>query len=314
VRLGYTKPLYLLPFDHRHSYLTGMFHFSPPLSARQREAVIETKWVIYDGFRDALAEGEPAASAGVLVDEEFGAGILRDASEKGFVTALSTEKSGSAEFEFEFGEDFVSHIEAFHPTFAKALVRFNPEGDPAMNLRQVNRLRQLSDYCRGAGQKFMFELLLPATDAQRNHSRDPEFYDRELRPHLLLEVISILQDEGIEPDIWKIEGLDRREDCERVVVIARRGGRDEVGCIVLGRAADDAKVTQWLETAASVPGFIGFAVGRSTFWDALAAYVAGDATREQTAHAIAARYRNWTEVFERGRASESHARTMTASF
>jgi hypothetical protein len=81
VRLGYTRPLYLLPFDHRHSYLTGMFHFSPPLSARQREAVIETKWVIYDGFRDALAEGEPAALAGVLVDEEFGAGILRDASE-----------------------------------------------------------------------------------------------------------------------------------------------------------------------------------------------------------------------------------------
>jgi myo-inositol catabolism protein IolC len=302
VKLGYTPWLYLLPFDHRHSYLTGMFHFSPPLSARQREAVIETKWVIYDGFRDAVAEGEPAALAGVLVDEEFGAGILRDASERRFVTALSTEKSGSAEFEFEFGEDFISHIEAFHPTFAKALVRFNPEGDPAMNLRQVNRLRQLSDYCRGAGQRFMFELLLPATDAQRKHARDPEYYDRELRPHLLVEAVSILQDEGIEPDVWKIEGLDRREDCERVVEIARRDGRDEVGCIVLGRAASDVKVTQWLETAASVPGFIGFAVGRSTFWGPLAAYVAGDTTRQQTVHAIAARYRNWTAVFERSRA------------
>jgi myo-inositol catabolism protein IolC len=279
-----------------------MFHFSPPLTARQREAVIETKWVIYDGFREALTDWEPAAFAGVLVDEEFGAGILRDASERGFVTALSTEKSGSAEFEFEFGEDFVSHIEAFSPTFAKALVRFNPEGDPAMNLRQVNRLRQLSDYCRSAGQRFMFELLLPATDAQRKHARDPEYYDRELRPHLLMEAVSILQDEGIEPDIWKIEGLDRREDCERVVEIARRDGRDEVGCIVLGRAADDAKVTRWLETAASVPGFIGFAVGRSTFWGPLAAYVAGDTTRQQTVHAIAARYRNWTAVFERSRA------------
>jgi myo-inositol catabolism protein IolC len=300
--LGYTRQLYLLPFDHRHSYLAGMFHFSPPLSARQREAVIETKWVIYDGFREALAEGESAGLAGVLVDEEFGAGILRDASARGFVTALSTEKSGSAEFEFESGEDFARHIEAFRPTFAKALVRFNPEGDTAMNLRQVKRLRQLSDYCHGAGQRFMFELLLPPTEDQSRHARDPEFYDRELRPHLLLEAISILQDEGIEPDIWKIEGLDRREDCERVVEVARRDGRDEVGCIVLGRAADDARVIHWLETAASVPGFIGFAVGRSTFWDAMAAYVSGDVTREQAAHAIGVRYRNWTEVFERSRA------------
>jgi myo-inositol catabolism protein IolC len=299
---GYTNSLYLLPFDHRHSYLTELFNFSPPLSARQREAVIETKWVIYDGFRDALAEGEPAAVAGLLVDEEFGAGILLDASERGFVTALPTEKSGSDEFEFEFGEDFVSHIEGFHPTFAKALVRFNPEGDPAMNLRQVQRLKRLSDYCRSSGPKFMFELLLPPTEAQRKHSRDPEFYDRELRPHLLVEAIGILQDEGIEPDIWKVEGLDRREDCGRVVEVVRRDGRDEVGCIVLGRAAPDAKVIHWLETAGSVPGFIGFAVGRSTFLDAMTAYVAGNATRDETSHVIASRYRNWTAVFERSRA------------
>jgi myo-inositol catabolism protein IolC len=298
VSLGYVKPLYLLPFDHRHSYLRGMFHFSPPLSARQREAVVETKWVIYDGFREALAEGEPAEFAGVLVDEEFGAGILRDASERGIVTALSTEKSGSDEFHFEFGEDFASHIEAFQPTFAKALVRFNPEGDSAMNVRQVGRLRQLSDYCRAAGQRFMFELLVPATDAQREQSPDPGYYDRELRPRLVTDSIAILQHSGIEPDIWKIEGLDRREDCVRVVEIARRDGRDEVGCIVLGRAADETKVTKWLLTAASVPGFIGFAIGRSTFWDAIAGYVSGDSTREQTAHAIAARYRHWIAVFE----------------
>jgi myo-inositol catabolism protein IolC len=299
--LGYDKPLYLLPFDHRHSFLTGMFHLSPPLSARQRDAVVDSKRVIYDGFRDALGDAIPVASAGVLVDEEFGAGILRDATARGYVTALSTEKSGSAEFEFEFGADFVAHIEAFRPTFAKALVRFNPEGDPALNLRQIERLKQLSGYCRAGGQRFMFELLIPATDAQRRSGLDFEYYDRELRPRLVLQAISILQEAGIEPDIWKIEGLDRREDCERVVETARRDGRDEVGCIVLGRAADETKVEHWLETAASVPGFIGFAVGRTTFWDALAAYVSGDATREQTAHAISVRYLHWAAVFERSR-------------
>ena len=304
MRQGYDKPLYLLPFDHRHSYLSGMFHMSPPLSSRQRDAVIDTKRVIYDGFRDALKEGVSAELAGVLVDEEFGAGILRDASIKGYVTALSTEKSGSPEFDFEFGRDFISHIEAFRPTFAKALVRYNPGGDDALNMRQIARLRELSDYCRRAGQRFMFELLVPATDEQRKSSRSAADYEVHQRPQLVVKAICALQDAGIEPDIWKVEGLDSREHCERVVEAAQRDGRDEVGCIVLGRAADEDKVARWLETAASVQGFIGFAVGRTTFWNAIEAYVAGHATRAETAARIARRYRGWISVFERAGVSQ----------
>jgi myo-inositol catabolism protein IolC len=303
MRPGYDQPLYLLPFDHRHSYLSGMFHMSPPLSSRQRDAVIDTKRVIYDGFLDAVTEGVPADFAGVLVDEEFGAGILHDASSKGYVTAMSTEKSGSPEFEFEFGRDFASHIEAFRPTFAKALVRYNPEGDVALNMRHTARLKELSDYCRRAGQKFMFELLVPATDDQRKAAHDSRDYDVRVRPGLVVETIRSLQDAGVEPDIWKVEGLDSREDCERVVEAARRDERDEVGCIVLGRAADEDKVARWLETAASVQGFIGFAVGRTTFWNAIEAYVTGYMTRAETAARIARRYRRWVSIFERARVS-----------
>ncbi|HJP60284.1 MAG TPA: hypothetical protein VJ865_09800, partial [Gemmatimonadaceae bacterium] len=68
--LGYNQPLYLLPFDHRHSYVTGMFHATPPLTMDQRRAVIDSKWVIYDGFRQALLRGVPSYFAGILVDEE----------------------------------------------------------------------------------------------------------------------------------------------------------------------------------------------------------------------------------------------------
>jgi myo-inositol catabolism protein IolC len=296
---GYGKPLYLLPFDHRHSYLSGMFHMSPPLSSRQRDAVVDTKRVIYEGFRDAVSDGVPSAFAGVLVDEEFGAGVLRDASSKGYVTVMSTEKSGSPEFEFEFGRDFVSHIEAFNPTFAKALVRYNPEGDAALNMRQTARLKQLSDYCRRTDHRFMFELLVPATDDQRKSEPAASAYDVRVRPRLVVQAIRALQEAGVEPDIWKVEGLDSREHCERVVEAAQRGGRDEVGCIVLGRAADEDKVVQWLETAAAVRGFIGFAVGRTTFWTAIEAYVAGYATRAETAARIAQRYRRWVSIYER---------------
>lgn len=298
--LGYDRTLYLLPFDHRHSYVSGMFHFTPPLTADQRQAVIESKQVIYDGFRHALDRDVPVASAGILVDEEFGAGILRHAAGNGYVTALTTEKSGSAEFEFEYGMAFATHIEAFDPTFAKALVRYNPEADAALNRRQTDRLKQLSDYCRSVGRRFMFELLVPATETQRDRAQgDDAIYDLRMRPALVVQAIRTLQDAGVEPDIWKIEGLDHREDCERVVATARRDGRGEVGCIVLGRGADEMKVASWLKIAASVPGFIGFAVGRTTFWDAVTDYLAKQTTRQEAVSRIARRYRDWTAIFER---------------
>lgn len=85
---------------------------------------------------------------------------------RGYVTALSTEKSGSSEFAFESGAWFAEQIEGFGPTFAKVLVRYNPEGDAALNRRQTARLKHLSEYCRSADQLFMFELLVPATKAQ----------------------------------------------------------------------------------------------------------------------------------------------------
>lgn len=299
---GYDRPLYLLPFDHRQSYVTGMFKFEPPLTQAERDQVVQSKELIYEGFRQALSDGVAKERAGILVDEEFGAGILRDATKNGYVTALSVEKSGSDEFEFEYGDAFAEHIEAFAPTFAKVLVRYNPEDDAALNRRQAGRLRRLSDYCRGAGRHFMFELLVPATKAQMDLVQgDKDAYDLRLRPASMVTAMRELQAAGIEPDVWKIEGLDRREDCDRVVETARRDGRHAVGCIVLGRGADEKKVVSWLETAASVPGFIGFAVGRTTFWGAVADYEAQKASRQEAASRIAQRYREWANIFERAR-------------
>ncbi len=124
---GYTRPLYLLPFDHRASYISGLFGWKEPLNAEQMATVADSKRVIYAGFQQALVDQVPKDRVGILVDEEFGAAILRDAAGKGYTTALSVEKSGQKEFEFAYGDDIAQHIEAFHPTFAKVLVRYNPE-------------------------------------------------------------------------------------------------------------------------------------------------------------------------------------------
>src|SRR5215469_1202208 len=143
---GYDKPLYVLPFDHRGSFETGMFGWKGELTTEQTAQIAAAKQVIYDGFKAAVAAGVPKQNAGILVDEQFGAAILRDAKAEAYITACPAEKSGQEEFDFEYGEDFARHIEAFHPTFCKVLVRYNPEGDKALNVRQSARLKRLSDY------------------------------------------------------------------------------------------------------------------------------------------------------------------------
>jgi 5-dehydro-2-deoxygluconokinase len=297
---GYNRPLYILPFDHRGSFQTKMFGWKGALTKEQTAEIAATKRVIYDGFLRALEEGVPQARAGILVDEQFGAEVARDATKRKLALAMCAEKSGQDEFDFEYGEDFAKHIESFNPTFCKVLVRFNPEGDSAMNTRQSARLKRLSEYLHKSGRKFMFELLVPAEKAQLDRLRDDKkAYDRELRPGLMIRAIEALQNAGVEPDVWKIEGLDKREDCVRIVETARRGGRSEVGCIVLGRGEDDKKVLEWLRTAASVPGFIGFAVGRTTFWDPLVAWREKKLSREEAVAKIASNYKGWVELFEK---------------
>jgi 5-dehydro-2-deoxygluconokinase len=299
--IGFDKPLYILPFDHRGSFQTQMFGWKGTITAEQTEQIASTKRVIYDGFKAAIAAGVPKDKAGILVDEQFGAAILRDASAEGYSTSCPAEKSGQDEFDFEHGADFAAHIEACRPTFSKVLVRYNPEGDEALNQRQSARLKRLSDYLhRSSKSMFMFELLVPPTQAQLQQLKgDKGAYDREFRPQLMVAAIRQLQNAQVEPDVWKIEGLDRTEDCAKVVAAARRGGRSRAGCIILGRGEDDFKVREWLTTAAKVPGFIGFAVGRTVFWEPLVKFQKKTITRERAVAAVAKRYRSFVEIFEK---------------
>jgi myo-inositol catabolism protein IolC len=298
--LGFDQPLYILPFDHRGSCQKNMFGWDGELSAQQTSEIAGAKRVIYDAFLEAVHTGVPKDKAGILVDEQFGASILRDAEAEGYITCCPAEKSGQDEFDFEYGADFEGHIAALHPTFCKVLVRYNPEGEANLNQRQSDRLR-LSDYLHSgkSSSRFMFELLVPAEKAQLDQVKgDKKAYDLAICPGLMAKAIEELQDAGVEPDVWKIEGLDRREDCEKIAGDARRGGRSQVGCIILGRGEDDSKVREWLKIAAAVPGFIGFAVGRTSFWDPLVDWRGKKITREAAVSEIARRYREFVRIFE----------------
>jgi myo-inositol catabolism protein IolC len=258
--------------------------------------VVAAKQVIFRGFERALEAGD-VEGAGILIDEQYASEIARTARERRIPFAMPVEKSGQPEFDFEFGEQFGDHLREFSPTFAKVLVRYNPGGDRAMNERQAERLARLSRWLRDDGRKYLFELLVPAEPAQLTEAGgDADRYDRELRPGLMIQAIGELQAAGIEPDVWKIEGLDAREDCERVAAATRAGGRDQVTCVVLGRGGDEAKVIHWLQTGAGVPGYIGFAVGRTIWWDALTGWLA-DGDADAASEKIAGMYRRLVEAY-----------------
>ncbi len=298
--LGYDGKLYILAFDHRGSFQKKMFGIAGEPTPEQTATITDAKRLVYEGMVLAVERGGAEAGAtGVLVDEQFGGAVPQEAKARGLKLAMPVEKSGQDEFDFEYGEDFGAHIERFDPAFSKVLVRSNPEGDVVMNRRQLERLKRLADWLHARERKFLFELLVPAEEHQlASVGGDVDRYDAELRPDLMRRAIAAIQDFGIEVDVWKIEGVDAREDAAMLAEQTRTGGRDGVVCVLLGRGASDEKVDHWLRQAAPVEGFVGFAIGRSIWWDALKGFLEGALPREQAAAQIAENYLRFVRVYE----------------
>jgi 5-dehydro-2-deoxygluconokinase len=280
-----------------------MFGIHGTPTPEQTKQIASYKTMVYEGFLKAVEKGLPKEKMGILADEQFGEDVLRRAKAEGYTICLPAEKSGQDEFDFEYGSEFGAHIAKYKTDFVKVLVRYNVEGDAAMNTRQAKRLAQLSDYIHTNGFYYMFELLVPPTDEQLARCKgSKEVFDVEIRPNLMVRAIQELQAQGVEADVWKVEGLDRASDFEKVCQAAKAGGRDQVGCIVLGRGENDAKVEQWLTVGAHVPGVIGFAVGRTIFWEPLKGFQSGKLTRDQAIEQIAAKYERFCRLWIRERA------------
>jgi myo-inositol catabolism protein IolC len=307
--LGYDGKLFILAFDHRGSFQKKMFGIEGDPDEEQTRTISDAKHLIFEGMLAAAEKGLDEEASGVLVDEQFGGEIPKQAKEHDFKLAMPVEKSGQNEFDFQYGEDgFGEHIGSFDPAFSKVLVRYNPDDpDSEMNKRQLERLKKLADWLHSKDRKFLFELLVPATDEQlESVGGDSERYDTELRPELMRRAIEECQEFGIEVDIWKIEGVDEQSDCEMLAQQTRRGeGREGVVCVVLGRGASDDKVDQWLRAGAPVEGYVGFAIGRSIWWDALKGFLSGDVSREDAAQQIADKYLRFVKVYQEAESAVS---------
>jgi len=298
-KVDYTrKELLILAFDHRSSFVERLFGIKGRAPTDQeKEEVCGYKRNIFEGFKLAVTKGVPKDIAGLLVDEEFGADIAREARAKGYNLAMPVEKSGQEEFDFEYGEEFRKHIEAFDPKYTKVLVRYNPEGDMDMNKRQLSRLKVLSDYLHAKKRPFLFELLVPATKEQlAKVGESKERYDAEVRPKLMVIALSDIQRAGVEPEIWKLEGTEKESDALALVKQAQAGGR-KAGVITLGRGESKEMVQKWLTTGAKIEGIIGFAVGRTIFWDPLVELKAGKISRDVAIEKIAQNYLDFANLW-----------------
>lgn len=298
MEIGYTNDLLILPFDHRGTFGDKMFKAKGrDLTADEIAKISEFKEIIYDAFLLDLQRGVPKEKAGILIDEQFGDAVLRRAKEDGIAFALTIEKSGQEEFDFEYGDRFGEHIEKYDAPIAKVLVRYNVEGDKEANARQLIRLKKLGDYLKANGRKFLFEMLvLPTARQLAQFGGDKRKYDVELRPKLMVLGINEIQKAHIAPDIWKLEGLERTIDVAQVVKACKSNGTD-AGVIILGRGETSEKVKEWLLASANVPGVIGFAIGRTVFWEPLAKYYEKKISRKDAVEKIAKNYKEFVDLW-----------------
>lgn len=297
---GYTDPLYILPFDHRSSFAKGLFDTAVP-DAVTHEKITAYKRLVYEALLEANKTLQlPPSHFGVLVDEEYGQDILNQAKADGFVTLETTEKSGVEEFKFEYGQNFCDHLTDSQPDFAKALVRYNPEDHTEHNEHSLKNLHVLFDFVRTHNIKLLIEALVPATPEQlASVGNDQERYDRELRPALTVRLIHDFQKAGIECDVWKIEGFEERSQYEMISEAARNTEeRKDVGLVILGRHETTEHVERWFEAGKGVPGVIGFAVGRTIFWDPLTKYRDGQLSADEARTAIAQGFIHFCRFFQ----------------
>ena len=289
-------PLFIMAMDHRASFGKTLFGVKDDRPDPDQVAAMKSaKQMIFEGLRaaqPAMTYGRP----GVLVDERYGQDVIDAAKRDGtqpVVLAIPIEASGHDWFTLEWGDQGLGHVEAIRPDYAKVLVRDNPDFDPPEREQQLGRLAQVSSGLHGIGVPLLYELLVPATGAQLDRAgHDAGAYDRDIRPGLVARVIADNQAHGVEPTLWKVEGLETAEAVQQVADQARAGGR-RADLIVLGRDAPAERLDHWLEVASQVSAFVGFAIGRSIWEDAVRDYEAsgqGEAASSAGRDQIAERY------------------------
>lgn len=278
--------LFVLAVDQRPWLTKALWGHTGTATPEQRAAATRAKHAVLDGLLAAVDAGVPRGAAGLLVDDELGPGVAERARAAGVTVSMPLERAGLDVYE-DAPADVPAYLAHHRPDLAKVLVRYHPDGDAEANALQRRRLAATARAARDAGSRFLFELLVPPAPQQQG----PGYAD-DVRPGLVLRAMEEIATE-VPVDVWKLESLGPERAYADAAALA---ATHDATCLVLGAGAGAEQVDEWLARAAR-HGFAGFAVGRSIWWDAVRALLAGETGHDSAVAAVATRYRHFVDAF-----------------
>ncbi|MDD4358246.1 MAG: DUF2090 domain-containing protein [Candidatus Pacebacteria bacterium] len=270
--------LFILPFDHRTSFLKI-------LEKKSKKKVEELKQIIFDGFLDVYNNYKKKNELAILVDEKYGSKIIAYAKEHNISLCLPIEKSGKEILELEYKD--LDEVKKINPDYVKVLLRYNPF-NIKINKRQIKVLKRINDFITKNNYKLILELLVPMAKEDIKLTKD---YDKYLRLYRTLQAIEEIQ-ENIKVDVWKLEGFNKKEWKEIIKIT-------ESKIIFLGRGESKEKVKKWLKAAKQEKNIIGFAIGRTIFMDSIKKYNEGLISKEKAKKEISKNFKYFIDLWNK---------------
>lgn len=280
------QELFILPFDHRSSFLKDILNLSQKPNKKEREETKELKKIIFEGFFSIASKEKDKNKFGILVDEEYGEEILNKAGKEKFTICLPVEKSGKEELTLEYGKKFKEHVNKFNPDFVKVLIRYNPL-NLKTNKKQLEVLSEINELSKKYN--IILELLVPPTEKEKSLKN----YDKEIRVERTIDAIKEIK-KVLKVNIWKLEGFEKKQ-WEKIINTIPK----ESKIIFLGRGQDKKKVIRWLKAAAPFKEIIGFAIGRTIFLETLKKYHKGEISKEKAVKNISANFNNFVKLWRK---------------
>lgn len=273
--------VYMLAADHRWQWEAWCREHGV-----RPERITEVKALIFEAFAAAREQsGDVRQYGSLLLDLVYASKQVERALEMRIPVATPAEKAGV--FPLEWGFD--TFEQALPGNCAKVLIRYRPEWEEAVREAQFERLRVLQDWCARHAVTYLIEIIV-----MREHEPE-EWFEREGRPRLLAELIRASYARGIAPRLWKLEGTVDPAGAALIDDAIRE--RPDCRQIVLGKAADEATIASWFDTAAATPSAIGFAIGRSVSWGPGTRYLLGEMSAAGAIAEIAGGYLGLIEAW-----------------
>jgi 5-dehydro-2-deoxygluconokinase len=297
--------LAVLAFDHRAQFEDIAARHGAPLQrigafkalvARAAGQGYASARTLHRTLNPTPSSAVPFPEAGVIVDGRFGDEVLPPLTGIGWWVARPVELPGSRPLEFEDGVNTGLALRSWpQEHVVKCLVSYHPDDASTLQQQQLAQVAALAEACHATGHELLVEVIPP-----RDLPADATTLSRALQQFYAA---------GIRPDWWKLPPPADAVAWGHISAVIRCHDPLCRGVLLLGLEASEQVLRRGFEAAANEPLCKGFAVGRSLFADAAAAWFAGTLDDAGVVNQIAARYERLIHLWCDARATPAPALT-----